>query len=135
MTEIIPIDGSKPSIPKAPKGLKAEGRRLWRQLHMSYDFSDCPEKVIILERDCRTADVIARLQAVVDESQDLRTLGSQKQLVAIPEVPELRQYSALLNTLLKSLMLPVEEEPARGGLTRSQIGRLGAQARWSGVSR
>ncbi|MGO9385047.1 MAG: hypothetical protein ACLP4W_23895 [Mycobacterium sp.] len=70
-----------------------------------------------------------RLQKLVDEAQDLRVRGSQGQPVSIPEIAELRQYRALLNTLIKSLMLPDEDE-ASGPLTKSQIGRMGARARW-----
>ena len=58
--------------------------------------------------------------------------GSQGQPVSIPEIGELRHYSALLASLLKSLTLPDEDETAGiTGLSRSQIGRIGAQARWS----
>ncbi|WP_236724597.1 hypothetical protein [Mycobacterium avium] len=124
-------------IPKAPAGLKAKGRQLWRELHRVYSFDDCPEKLVVLENACRTADVVARLQAVVDEAEDLRVRGSQGQPVAAPEVGELRQYRALLSSLLKALTLPDEKETAggTGKLTRSQLGRLGAQARWGGVTR
>jgi hypothetical protein len=48
--------------------------------------------------------------------------------VALPEISELRQYRALFTQLLKALTLPDEETD---GLTRSQLGRLGAQGRWS----
>ncbi|ORB11659.1 hypothetical protein BST37_18680 [Mycobacterium noviomagense] len=123
-------------MPKAPKGLKTRGRQLWRELHTTYDFTDCPEKLIILEQAARTADVVARLQSIVDAADDLRVKGSQGQPVAAPEVAELRQYRALLTSLLKSLTLPDEEETAGSGkMTRSQLGRLGAQARWGGVTR
>lgn len=125
-----------PPIPKAPKGLKTRGRQLWRELHRTYDFSECPEKLIILEEACRTADVAARLQTVVDAADDLRVRGSQGQPVAAPEVGELRQYRSLLTSLLKALTLPDEDEIASTRkLTRSQLGRLGAQARWGGVAR
>ena len=130
--ELVPIDGGGDQIPKAPGGLKREGRKLWRDIQTAYDFADCPEKTVLLERACRTADVVARLQALVDEAQDLRVKGSQGQPAAIPEIGELRQYSALLASLLKSLTLPDEDDAGiAGGLSRSQIGRLGAQARWS----
>jgi hypothetical protein len=86
----------------------------------------CPEKRIILDDACRTADVVKRLQDIVDAADDLRVRGSQGQPVAMPEVAELRHYRALLTTLLRALTLPDEDD----GLTRSQIGKLGAQARW-----
>lgn len=117
---------SDSSIPKAPAGLQARGKYIWRRIQATYSFDDCPEKLIILEEACRTADVVARLQAIVDGAEDLRVRGSQGQPVAMPEVAELRQYRALLTSLLKSLTLPDDEDI----LTRSQLGRLGAKARW-----
>lgn len=115
-----------PTIPKAPVGLQNRGRHIWRALHTVYDFDDCPEKRVLLEEACRTADVVTRLQAIVDTAADLRVRGSQGQPVAMPEVGELRQYRALLTTLLKALTLPGDDDV----LTRSELGRLGAQARW-----
>jgi len=115
------------NVPNAPKGLKTAGKKLWKELHNTYDFADCPEKTVILERACRTLDVTNRLQDVVDTASDLRVRGSQGQPVAMPEVAELRQYSALLTSLLRALTLPDDED----GLTRSELGRLGANARWN----
>ena len=116
-----------PTIPKAPVGLKARGRQLWRELHTTYDFTDCPEKLIILEQAARTADVVHRLQSIVDAADDLRVKGSQGQPVAAPEVGELRQYRALLTSLLKAVNCPDDWDEK---LTRSQLGKLGARARW-----
>lgn len=123
-------------IPRAPRGLKAEGRKLWNRIHEAYSFDEAPERLVILEQACRTADVVARLQEIVDEATDLRVRGSQGQPVSIPEVSELRQYRGLLTASLKALALPDEDDGqgTAGNLTRSQIGRLGAKARWgSGV--
>lgn len=128
--ELTPIEGNRPTIPRAPSGLKNEGRRLWRSILTAYDFGGCPEKLIVLENAARTADVVDRLQKVVDEADDLRVRGSQGQPVAAPEVSELRQYRAQLAALIKGLTLPDEDEQD-GHLTKSQVGRLGAQARWS----
>lgn len=114
------------TIPRAPTGLKTRGRQLWREVQAVYDFADCPEREILLEEACRTADVIRRLQDTVDSAADLRVRGSQGQPVQMPELTELRQYRALLTTLLKSLSLPDDDE----GFTRSQLGRAGANARW-----
>ncbi|CAM3257551.1 P27 family phage terminase small subunit [Prescottella defluvii] len=116
----------KPEIPRAPKGLLARGKQLWRELHEVYDFADAPERRAILEEACRTADVVKRLQAVVDAADDLRVRGSQGQPVAMPELQELRQYRAQMAQLLKALSCPDDEET----LSRSELGKLGAAARW-----
>ncbi len=115
------------TIPRAPAGLKAAGKAIWREIHAVYEFEDAPEKLIILESACRVADVAARLQKIVDDADDLRVRGSQGQPVQAPEVAELRQYRALLASLLKAVSLPGDDEV----LTRSELGRMGAQARWS----
>ncbi|WP_305093563.1 hypothetical protein [Prescottella sp. R16] len=116
----------KPEIPRAPTGLSARGKQLWKELHVVYDFADAPEKTAILEEACRTADVVKRLQAIVDAAAELRVRGSQGQPVAMPELLELRQYRALMVQLLKALGCPDDED----ALTRSELGKLGAAARW-----
>lgn len=116
----------KPPIPRAPKGLLARGRQLWKELHEVYDFADAPEKRAILEEACRTADVAKRLQAVVDAADELRVRGSQGQPVAMPELQELRQYRAQMAQLFKALSCPDDEDT----LTRSELGKLGAAGRW-----
>jgi hypothetical protein len=115
--------------PRPPMGLRERGLELWGRLVAEYDFSEAPEKLLLLEEAARTADLVARLQAVVDEAQELRVRGSQGQPVAMPEVTELRQYRTQLAALLRGLALPSGDEDSEG-LSRSEIGRLGAAARW-----
>lgn len=124
----MPQSTEKPVIPRAPNGLKARGSQLWREIHAVYDFEDAPERAILLEEACRTADVIKRLQDVVDAAADLRVSGSNGQPVAMPEIAELRQYRALLTQLLKALALPDDEL----SWSRSQLGKAGAAGRWGG---
>ncbi len=112
-----------------PEGLKDKGTELWRRLTAEYDFGAAPEKLLILEEAARTADMVARLQGVVDEAQELRVRGSQGQPVAMPEVTELRQYRAQLASLMDKLRLP--EEESEGAMTRSQLARHAARTRWA----
>ncbi|CAJ1507387.1 hypothetical protein [[Mycobacterium] holstebronense] len=120
-------------IPKIPKGLKAAGRRFWRDIHATYEIVHAPEVSMLLEDAARTVDVVARLQEVVDNARTLRTPGSQKQDVAIPELSELRQYRAQFAALIKQLNLPdvAGEESPDGPMSRSDAGRLAAAKRWS----
>jgi hypothetical protein len=112
-----------------PDGLREKGLTLWQRLIAEYDFSSAPEKLLILEEAARTADMVARLQGVVDEAQELRVRGSQGQPVAMPEVTELRQYRAQLASLVDKLRLP--EEESEGAMTRSQLARHAARTRWA----
>jgi hypothetical protein len=127
----------KTEIPKAPKGLRAAGRRFWREIHSEYDFGGSPELVLLVEEASRTADVVARLQAVVDEAETLRTKGSRNQDVAIPELDALRayraQYAALIRQLELPLPIPDDDGPGEERTTpmsRSEAGRKAAAERW-----
>jgi hypothetical protein len=127
--EAVPDTEAGP--PPAPKGLGGSGSELWRRLVSEYDFSEAPEKEILLAEAARTADMIDKLQRIVDAAgDDLRVRGSQGQPVSLPEISELRQHRAQLAALLRALALPSGDEDAGEGLTRSEIGRLGAAARW-----
>jgi hypothetical protein len=124
-------------IPKAPTGLKAAGRRFWNQIHAEYEFDGSPELTLLVEDAARTADVVARLQKIVDTAQNLRCPGSKGQEVAIPELDALRQYRAQFAALIRQLDLPApesDEDDAAGRdrpMTRSESGRVAAAARWS----
>lgn len=118
---------TRTTVPRAPKGLKARGRRLWTELHEQFDFDADPHRRVLVDDVCRTADMIDRLQAVVD-TEDLRVRGSQGQPVAAPEIAELRQYRALLGQLLTRLDLAdtddvVEAKAARTSRARSTAAR------------
>ena len=112
-----------------PDGLRDRGTELWVRLTAEYDFSAAPEKLLILEEAARTADMVDRLQRIIDAADDLRVRGSQGQPVALPEIAEARQWRAQLASLLDKLRLP--EEETEGAMTRSQLARHAAQARWS----
>ena len=118
-------------LPKYPPGLRSRGKRLWRELHESADFSGCPETLVIAEEACYLTDEIARLRRIVRKAgNDTRTAGYNGQLVSVPEVDDLRKSQTILLAMLKALQLPDDGDGE--GLTRSQIGRIGARARWSG---
>jgi hypothetical protein len=51
-----------PDIPKYPTGLRARGKRLWRELHDSADFSESPETWTVIEEACYLADEVDRLR-------------------------------------------------------------------------
>lgn len=123
-------------VPKAPPGLKTAGKRFWRQVHQVYEFDGSPELVLLVEEAARTADVVARLQQIVDTADTLRTTGSRGQDVGIPELDALRAYRAQYAALIKQLDLPgpEDDEDEAGGtkpMTRSEAGRVAAAARWA----
>lgn len=92
---------------------------------------------MLVEECARTADVVARLQDIVDNASTLRTCGSRGQDVAIPELDALRAYRAQFAALIKQLDLPQpdDEETGEGArritpMSRSEAGKKGAAGRW-----
>jgi hypothetical protein len=111
--------------PKPPTGLRARGKRLWRELHESADFSDAPETALVIEEACFLADEVARLRRVVRAAgDDTRVLGYSKQITSMPEVDDLRKTQSLLLSMLKSIRLDDQL------MTASDFGRRGARGRW-----
>src|SRR4051794_26135153 len=124
-----------PPIRKYPIGLKTRGRgqRLWRELHESADFSGCPETRLVAEEACYRADEIERLRSIVSAAgEDTRVAGYNGQPTSMPEVDDLRKSQSLLLSMLKSLRLPDEDGGDGTKLTRSQVGKIAASARWHG---
>jgi hypothetical protein len=116
--------------PRAPRGLGPRGRALWRDLNTTFDLAEDPHRLAVAGDAVRTADLIDRLQSVVDQAEDLRVRGSQGQPVAMPELAELRQYRALFAQLLKSLALPDADELQAAKTDHiSVVRRAAAQAR------
>jgi hypothetical protein len=72
-------------IPKYPTGLKARGKRLWRELHGSADFSDLPmtRLRLVAEEECYLVDEIDRQRRLIHGAgDDTRVSGSQGQPVS-----------------------------------------------------
>lgn len=113
----------------APKGLKATGARLWRQVVDLYDLR--PDELVTLEKACRASD---RITAMEDELGDeITTRGSMGQVVVHPLIAEIRAHEAQVSTLLAKLKLP---DPGTGAVqggeqSRSTQARSAAQSRWS----
>ena len=111
-----------------PKGLQVRGRKLWKELHVKYEF-DAQEADLLLET-CRTLDVIDSLAAVV-ATAGVMVAGSQGQLVLNPAIAELRQTQASFARLVTSLNLD-SAEVGGGILTATTVrAKTAANARWS----
>ena len=118
-------------VPLPPAGLTAggQGEQTWVAMHQEYSIgAHCPEKLLLLRELVFTVDLVERLRVIVAEAESLRTRGSQGQEVEIPEVSSLRNYTGQVIALTKALCLP--EEESEGAMTRSQLARHAARARW-----
>ncbi len=113
---------------KPPKGLGPAGRALHESLTATFDFSEDPHRISIIEELCLTKDLCVRLQKVIDESKDLRVRGSQGQPVVMGEVAELRQLRSLMATLTKALGLPDTPELAEVKRTHLSLVRSAARS-------
>jgi hypothetical protein len=118
-------------VPLPPKGLEPGGlgEQMWVDMHCEYSFDGAPEKRLLLRELVFTVDMVERLRLIVAEAECLRTRGSQGQEVEIPEVSSLRNYRGQVIALTKALCLP--EEETDGAMTRSQLARHAANARWA----
>lgn len=114
--------------PRAPKGLAAAGRALWRDIAGTYELR--PDEVRVLAAACREEDIIDRLQAALDGAP-LTTKGSMGQDAPSPLLTELRQHHGTLAGLLKQLKLPDTAAGAsRKSAHVSEQARAAARARW-----
>ena len=119
------------TIPRAPKGLEVEGRKLWRAMHTEFNFTGEPQKLAILEQACRVMDTITKLEDAA-ATQPLTVRGSMGQDTINPLVAEARVQRGTLVTLMSKLGLPdAGPEKADKQLKRSDAGKTGAQARWN----
>jgi len=117
---------------RAPRKLGSAGRKLWKSVTDTFDFVDEPHKLELLEKAARTADKIAKFEALTDELGDnLTSKGSAGQLIVHPYVTEIRNQTKLLESLLASMKLPAtDEELLAQAEQRSRAGKTAASARW-----
>lgn len=94
---------SETTIPKAPPGLGARGRRFWRGTLAEFELSDAERE--ILAEACRTLDDLDRLAAMVSEHGGAVS-GSQGQVVVNPALTEARGQRLALHRLVAALQLP-----------------------------
>jgi hypothetical protein len=113
---------------KAPSGLLAGGRKLWREVAKDHQLR--PDQYRILFEACCEADLIDRLQADLKDTPTT-TRGSMGQEVAHPILSELRQHRGTLNTLIKGLALEDTDTSAVDARRATREGATAlARARW-----
>jgi len=101
--------------PRAPAGLAATGRRLWRSVLDEYDLDTHEE--LLLREACRCADRLDALAEIAGASTAVVTNGKGDQ-APHPAIVESRQQAIVLSRLLASMRLPSGE--ADGALARPQ---------------
>lgn len=112
------------SIP-APKSLADAGRVLWESIASKYALR--PDEVHRLEAACKTADMIAALEAAwVEKGCPTETRGSMGQEVIHPLIGELRAQRAALDATLVRFKFPDDETGAPANQQRDA-----ANSRWA----
>ena len=89
------------AIPKAPEGLDARGRRLWREIHSQGPLT--PDRKALLEEACRIVDRLDLLDSIIRVSAagvnaEETNAGDFQRWLA-----ESRQQSATLKALLAEI--------------------------------
>lgn len=121
---------SDSKAPRAPSGLSAAGKALWRSVTAGYTWRQ--DELKLLEQASRTADIVARLEAEVAAAPSLTVVNGAGTPITLPAVVELRLQRSLLSGLLGRLRWPDGSEVAGewDGITASQRARQAARARW-----
>jgi hypothetical protein len=109
---------------KTPRGLASAGRRLWSDVVARYELE--AHELLLLEQNCRTADLVAELQARIDDDGVVLASGKNH-----PALAEIRQQRIVLARLLVALRMPNDDDDVcaqrRGGLRGVQkIDNFGA---------
>lgn len=89
-------------LPKAPRGLRTAGRRLWDASVADYEWSG--HELGMLEDACRIRDRIVELDGAV--AKDGLMIGSSQGTRLHPAVAEARQQRLALARLLATLRIP-----------------------------
>lgn len=109
--------------PRAPSGLAAAGRRLWRTVVGRYDLR--PDEAALLAAAARTADELAVLEAALEDSPPV-VVGSTGQPRPNGLFGEVRAHREILRRLLADLDVPEDEDQAETDGMPEQWARRGA---------
>ena len=113
------------SNPRPPQSLDQAGRALWRAVTGAYELA--PHEAELLRQACRVADNLAKIDAVLMDSEPV-VEGYSGQPRAHPLLQASADQRRVLDALFRSMALPMPSEDV--GRRRSPAAREAAQARW-----
>jgi hypothetical protein len=116
------------TIPRAPDGAGAAGKRLWKAVLTDFELAE--HEQVLLRQAVRVADLCDQLQAVVVAEGPLLSVDGHPR--THPAVVELRQQRIVLARLVVALRVPLgdqeQEGPAEGPTRLQRRGTRGFYA-------
>jgi hypothetical protein len=106
---------------RCPVGLRTGGKRLWRQVTDEFELGE--HETAVLLQACRVADLLDRLQDVIDTSDVV--VSSPQGVKTHPAVVEFRQQALTLAKCMTSLRIPLDNDQLTARPQRTS--RRGAQ--------
>jgi hypothetical protein len=115
------------STRRAPNGLAAGGRKLWRDVLAGFELRPDEERMLIAA--CRTVDELARLERALKNAKPV-VAGSKGQDRVNPLFGEVRAHRLALRQLLAAIGIEEAADDRHAGDVRSNAGRKLARQRW-----
>ncbi len=112
------------TVPAAPRGAKAAGRRLWLSVVDLYELDE--HEMVLLREAVRVVDLLAELHAVVERDGPMLT-APDGAVRTHPAAVEARQSRIALARLIGVLRLPTGDdgEVAAGARPQRRVGVRG----------
>ncbi|MFB1428136.1 terminase [Micrococcus endophyticus] len=114
----MPTHADDHSAPRAPRGLKAGGKRLWRAVTEEFELGE--HELSVLLQASRTVDALDELERIV--IAEGVTHDSPQGVRAHPALVEARQQRITLAKLVASLRIPLDDEQSAGRLPQQRVG-------------
>lgn len=106
------------AAPRAPRGLKAGGKRLWRAVTDEFELAE--HELSVLLQASRTVDALDELERIV--IAEGVTHDSPQGVRAHPALVEARQQRITLAKLVASLRIPLDDDQQAGRLPQQRVG-------------